>query len=295
MRNNKNATLILFALLLFVGGLSSCKSPKQSTSSAISLESMNAEDRFNNILKSSVSYNTLSSNLKFTLKASGGRSISLNAQLKIVKDELIQISLLMPVFNSEAARIVITPDEVIFFNRMQKQYVQESTNTLKSKMKLDSNASILEVLFTSFDYYSLEALLTNQLFIAGNKKLSSKDWKKLTYSENDYLVKFTNVDKVNTKYHFTSDYTDRIQETLIVINDNAQLVCKYSDWKTITNDENFPTTMKFLLNASGSNTNVDLDFKSVNLNTKFVVDNKIPNKYKRVSLQGALGAVRQLL
>lgn len=100
----------------------------------------------------------LVSDLSFTLNT-GSRNISVPGILHMRKDEVIRIQLLIPLIRSEVGRIEFTKDYVLFIDRMHKQYVKASYNDVAF---LKDNG---------INFYSLQALFWNQLFIPGQQRV----------------------------------------------------------------------------------------------------------------------------
>lgn len=100
----------------------------------------------------------LVSDLSFTLNT-GSRNISVPGILHMRKDEVIRVQLLIPLIRSEVGRIEFTKDYVLFIDRMHKQYVKASYNDVAF---LKDNG---------INFYSLQALFWNQLFIPGQQRV----------------------------------------------------------------------------------------------------------------------------
>lgn len=100
----------------------------------------------------------LVSDLSFTLNT-GSRNISVPGILHMRRDEVIRIQLLIPLIRSEVGRIEFTKDYVLFIDRMHKQYVKASYNDVSF---LKDNG---------INFYSLQALFWNQLFIPGQQRV----------------------------------------------------------------------------------------------------------------------------
>ena len=100
----------------------------------------------------------LVSDLSFTLNT-GSRNISVPGILHMRRDEVIRIQLLIPLIRSEVGRIEFTKDYVLFIDRMHKQYVKARYNDVSF---LKDNG---------INFYSLQALFWNQLFIPGQQRV----------------------------------------------------------------------------------------------------------------------------
>lgn len=278
---------ILTILLLASGILFACKSTKTTEPGQKTLEKANKEERLNRMIQAGLHYDTFSSDLKFTLTLpDNNQDIPLDAQLHIKKNEAIQLSFRYSIFgiSSELLKATITPSEIIIIDRINKQYLRESIVELKKKIPFE------------FDYYSLEALLSNRLFIAGKKEIQEKDYESFGILENEYLVRISNIDQQNIQYDFISDYTDRIQQTqMSQAKWKSQLLCHYTDWGLTSDKKDFPMSMKFSLDIPEKSYRIQLAFHSVDINSGLTIDRNIPAKYKPVTLQRVINLIKKLL
>ena len=269
----------LILLFLFAA---SCKSSKEAVS--IALPSMKAQERIGSIVQSGIQYNDLSSNLKLTVRpGKAGKETSVDAQLRIVKNEAIQISLRIPILG-EAFRILVSPDKLLIIDRLNKQYLSETLQDIQAQTSFE------------FDYYSWEALLTNQLFIAGKKEISPADYAGFQIREDNFRAHIIYPDNRKILYNFESDYTHRIQTARMEQkNGDSYLQCNYSDWGLTSNNRIFPMTLNVLLHTPDEVYSLDCLYKSVFINTAFAIDYNVPNNYRQVTLQQAFGLIEQLL
>ncbi|MDR0542006.1 MAG: DUF4292 domain-containing protein [Dysgonamonadaceae bacterium] len=268
------STLKYGLIFLFFFALS-CKTGKEISS--VTLPTMTAEERIGSIIQSGIEYNNLSSNLKLTVRQrKANKEIAVDAQLRIVKNEAIQMSLRIPVLGSEVCRILITPDKLLIIDRLNKQYLSENLQDLKTQIAFGFD----------FDYYTLEALLTNQLFIAGKKEITPADYAVFQIRNDNARAHITYSDQHKILYDFESDYTNHIQTARMEQeNGTPCLQCHYTDWGSVSNNRVFPMTLHFRLQIPDGVCDLNCSYKSVVINTEFAIDYTIPNKYRQVSLQ----------
>jgi hypothetical protein len=260
----------------------SCKSAKEIQ--VVALPEMNIEDRLTLIVQSGLQYNTLSSNLKLTIKQSKrAKDISVDAQLRIIKNEAIQLSLRMPLIGTEVAKVLITPDNILIIDRLNKQYLYEPVKNILSGASFD------------FDYYCLEALLTNRLFIAGKKEVMPPDYLLFKMQEDGSHVNISYTDRQNIQYDFVSDYSHHIQTAQINGGKkSSRLLCEYASWNSIAGKNTFPMFIALTFNTQDTY-KLDLSFKSVDINADFSLDYSIPNKYRQISLQQVIKLIDNML
>jgi hypothetical protein len=276
MKNKLNYTWAILLLLAV-----SCKSGKEASS--IALTAMREEDRVNRIVRSEIRYNDLSSNLKLTVKKGDtGHRTSIDAQLRIVKNEAIRISLLVPILGSEAFRVVFTPDKVVIIDRLNRQYLSESTQILRDRIP--------------FDYYSLEALITNRLFIAGKQEITPADYPDFRIREDKFHAYLSCLDRQKIHYEFESDYTHRIQALRMEGgNGSIRLQCNYAAWGLTSDNRTFPMTMDLQLHTPKEVFDCEFSFRSVTVDTGLTIDDRIPDKYRQISWEQALRLIKEWL
>lgn len=102
--------------------------------------------------------NNVVSDLSFTLNT-GSKNITVPGTLRMRKDEVIRLQLLVPILRSEVGRIEFTKDYVLFIDRIHKQYVKASYNDVAF---LRDNG---------INFYSLQALFWNQLFVPRQQRV----------------------------------------------------------------------------------------------------------------------------
>lgn len=92
------------------------------------------------------------SNLTFTVN-NGRKDITVPGILRMRKDEVVRLQLLLPILHSEVGRIEFAKDYVLFIDRIHRQYVKANYNDVA--FLRDNGIS----------FYTLQALFWNQLFI----------------------------------------------------------------------------------------------------------------------------------
>lgn len=72
--------------------------------------------------------------------------LTVNGSMRLLRDERIQISLLMPILRTEVARIDFTPDELLLVDRMGKRYCRVRRESLGEQLSESVEFSRLELL-----------------------------------------------------------------------------------------------------------------------------------------------------
>lgn len=275
-RNRKAGYLLLAGFILF---FSACKTGRQAATST-ALNKMEKVERIEAIQYQSIPFNTLSSSLRFSVKPGTKKNTtSANALLRIVKDQIIQLSLRIPILGTEVARMSITPEQVIIIDRTGKRYVSESIQALKQNTSFD------------FDFNNLQALLTNQLFIAGKSSIAPEDYSSFNWTEDKFFVRLNNTDSQGIHYDFVSDAANRIIQTEMS-KKNVNMNWQYKDFGTASNDHSFPMTMLMELTVPNDIIMMNLTFNSVDIDTDFKLDTAIPKNYQRIEFEQIIKLIR---
>jgi hypothetical protein len=272
----------LLAVIAILTLVNSCKTSKNADQ--IALTKMSVSERIDMLRYQAVPYNTLSSSLRFSLKTGNkAKNTSVDAQLKIKKDEIIQLSLRIPLLGSEAAKISITPEKIIFIDRLNKQYFAESMETIQELSPFD------------FDYYSLQALFTNHLFIAGKQTITEDDYASFKLNEDAYSITVSNTDSKKINYDFVSDFTSRILKTEMY-KDKQQIDLNwfYKDFGLTSDKKLFPMKMNLELTIPGDLITMNLAFSTVDINSEFSLDVSIPAKYRQITLDQLTKLIQSL-
>ena len=275
---NKSLIVLLLVGVLLIGFSCKTKTPQ------VALFEMSKEQRLEAIIHSAIQYNTLSSTLRLSIKLGAkAKEMTVDTQLRIIKNEAIQLSLRMPLIGSEMFRILITPEKIMIIDRINRQFISESMEDIQSQASFD------------FDFYSLEALLTNQLFIAGKRIVTPQDYVTFTIKEDEFFVQISKTDRQNINYLFTSDYSNRIQKTQMTHEElESHLQVDYTDWGLTSNNKAFPMTMRLSLEIPKDSYRLNFALKEVNVNSEFSIDYNIPNRYKQITLQEVLRLIQNL-
>jgi hypothetical protein len=270
--NRKNKWLLPLLLLTTFFVLDSCKT-KEKVGSKVALVSRAKEERIEVLKSKSLLYNTFASSLSLNFKVdSKNKNTSLNAQLKIKKNEVIQLSI--RVIGIEAVKIIVTPEQILIIDRWNKKYLAES-------MKESHVGTLFD-----FDFYSLQALLTNHIFIAGKSDIESEDYDSFKLKEDEFTASLINTDSHDFHYDFLSDYTNRITQTKIYKNkEEFNLNWYYQNFEPISNRRLFPMKMNLEFKFPEEMLFLDLLFSSVEIDSSFDIDTTVPYKYQKISIE----------
>lgn len=258
------ALAIVFSVLLFNG----CKSKRIVSSGNAELENKTHTKVIDDVLNTEIQYNSIYSKGSISLNG----SMKLPAVYKLIKDSILQASVRIPFIGGEAMRMTITPDSIIIIDRRNKQYVAE-----------DFRNSALAKSF-DFNFYNLQALFTNKLFLPGKKNVAKSEYNKMDISATQTIYMLQTKDKNNMKYTFAVDASNHIISTLIYNGSkNITLEWTYSDFIEDVG-RTYPTSIMAKADIAKKRLNLGFVFDKLEIDKDFDIDNSVSSKYKKVSI-----------
>lgn len=259
-------------LVLLVLSFSSCKSVKQATST-VQTEAKTEQNILGVVSQNAPVVNALSSKMKLTVNTKG-KEISLNGTLRMKKDEVIQLSI-VPFLGIEVGRIEISPTKVLILDRVNKQYVEEPISELS------------DMINTEMDFYTLQALFTNAMFVPGTKELSKKEFSEFT------MKQVSDTDRISAKreikdyrYSFTLIPTtgQLVESEVSSVKSDYKLTWKYNDFQPL-GTKNFPSQMDIMFGGGAKSVNAQIALQRLTENGDWESVTSVSSKYKKMSLE----------
>jgi len=209
-----------------------------------------------------IDFKTFSAKIKVEYEDNKGKKPELTANVRIIKDSTIWISLTATFLNIEVYRVLITRDSVILLNKQDKEVQFRSLDYLQDVTEIP------------FDYTTLQDLLVgNPIFmdstVVSYKKLDDqvlistvgKYFKNLlTLSADNFLLLHSKLDDVDVTRNRTADIT-------------------YSDFEN-KNGVDF-STYRGITVSEKNKLDIRLNFKQYEFNKELSVSFNIPKNYKR--------------
>jgi hypothetical protein len=263
---------ILIVCLLSAVAFTACK-PKQKIvySTSPVAEKANRE-LFSDIIANGFPYRTFTAKLTLGI-TSGTKSFSSKANIQIVKDEALLISV-QPLFGVEVFRLFMNPDTVFLLDRMNKRYV------------LESIAAIKEIYPVGFDYYTMQSLFTNALFVSGKGTIDGADYREFSFdraSEQNYRIAACDAGS-GIDYSFTVNGDDRITFAHLMQPEKKY----YMQWGyhnfAVLNEVVFPHKMSVSLSSASRKIDAEILFSGVVTNAPLQLALNVPLSYTKTSL-----------
>ena len=221
---------------------------------------------------------------KMTLNVKmGSKDVSVPGALRMRRDEVIRIQAFIPILGSEVGRIEFTPDYVIVLDRMHKEYIKADYNQLDF---LRDNG---------LNFYSLQALFWNQLFLPGSNKVGEGDMDKFNVSA---MSEFQTVSlhRGNMDYTWSADVTGRIAKAKVkhtsTTHGNSTLDWDYSRFVSV-GSKFFPARQSFTFSSTAikgkGTTSVVIDMDDVKTDEKWDARTEVSSRYKKIEASDVFG------
>lgn len=214
----------------------------------------------------------------------GSKDITVPGSLHMRYGEVIRIQAFIPLLGSEVGRIEFTPDYVLVIDRMHKEYIKEDYN----KVDFLKNNGL--------NFYSLQALFWNQLFMPGTKSISDANLLDFGVTEAGNSKNIT-LKKGNLNIVWNADNANgRISTAKATYSSLTQgkssLNWTYSNFKAVAG-KMFPAYQKFTFATTAiknqSNISLTIDMDGVKTDSKWEAKSEISKRYKKIEATDVFG------
>lgn len=211
---------------------------------------------------------------KMRLRASyGGESLSVGGSIRMVKDERIQLSL-VAIGIVEAARMEINPKGILVLDRIGRRYIDVKYSDLNFFKQ------------TQVDFYTLQALFRNELFLPGVKQVARGEMDRFALTRTDSTATLTTTTDGN---RLVCSFLTRLAGAVLQQAD-LQMQAKsgkrygmewsYNDFTPI-GQSNFPLSMEVVMEGTAKPVKATFTFSRFSTTTE-CEPLTIPSRYKRV-------------
>ena len=214
----------------------------------------------------------------------GSKNITVPGSLHMRYGEVIRIQAFIPLLGSEVGRIEFTPDYVLVIDRMHKEYIKEDYN----KVDFLKNNGL--------NFYSLQALFWNQLFMPGTKSISDANLLDFGVTEAGNSKNITlKKGKLNIVWN-ADNANGRISTAKATYSSLTQgkssLNWTYSNFKAVAG-KMFPAYQKFTFATTAiknqSNISLTIDMDGVKTDSKWEAKSEISKRYKKIEATDVFG------
>ena len=229
------------------------------------------------------------SNIDFSIDT-GSKDISVGGSLHMRKDDVIRIQL--TAFGlMEVGRLEFTKDYVMIVDRIHKEYIKADYNKVSFLQR------------NGLNFYSLQALFWNMLFMPGTKKVTDDMLKQFALNlQSSSAMVPVNLKQGNMSYVWqTESKTGQIKQTEITYADKSsgttKIICKYDDFMPV-GTKMFPHMLtlngKTQATQKPRDVKVGIKLKGVKMDKDWETRTTLSGKYKAVSVEEVLEKITSL-
>lgn len=232
-------------------------------------------DFFESMQQQAFDFNTLSARMSAEVDIPG-KEMSSRVDLKIVKDSALLLSV-QPLLGMEVFRVEMSVDSLLIVDRMNRIYCIDSYNNLKGEMPL------------TFNFYNLQALFINNLFIPGEKGIASNQYNRFKLRQEGVMAEAQIVDPTGMIYTFLADGEEKILSTFITDRSaEYALHWGYTDFRMI-DQQPFPMLMDARLLLDGVRAGgIKLSFSKLQRDVPVNIRFSVPDKYRQITFEQLL-------
>lgn len=277
----------LATALTLTFALSSCKTPHDPDNPSgenLAVGAIDAATVAKGIWDARIETKNLTANLGVTLKF-GSKEISCDGKLRMKRDDVVQLSLTLPLLGTEVGRLECTPDEVLIVDRINRQYCRAKY----SDVHFLADAGL--------DFYSLQAVLWNELFVPGEKSPKSAfDRFRVSASGEHILLSLT--DTPQLEYDFLALRKEKKVDRLSVRRhgntESDEFVCVYDNFTKAKGGHLFPQSIRLSFSGSGRNAGLALSLSRISDDSKWQTRTQLSQKYSERSAEDILRMISNL-
>lgn len=231
------------------------------------------------------------SGITFTTSVDGGKEISLPGQLRMRKDEVVRLTIQLPLLGTEVARIEFGRDNVLFIDRMHKEYVRAGYN---------------EVAFlrdNGINFYSLQALFWNKLLKPGSADVKYGDLNvfSVNLNGNGTQVPVTLKDGKLTYTWLANRNTAQIEKATVdyasTSNGHSTLTWQYGDFRSMGSKRlPYLNTLSITTSAGGRKRTMRavIELNNASTSDNWDANTTVSSKYRQVPVDEILSKITKL-
>lgn len=279
MRRDYFLTLLLCGGLL-LSVLTGCKSSKRvGTVESARVKAHN--EFFQSMEERSFRFRTLTARLNVELDIPG-KQLSARVDMRMVKDSALLLSV-QPFLGIEIFRVELGRDTIKVVDRLNKRYMVENYSELRGQTPIE------------FNFYNLQALFTNHLFIPGERGVSRAHYDRFRLNQEGAMAEIKAKDAMGLSYTFRADGEEKLLSTYVADpSDRYALRWSYEDFRLV-GQQPFPMLMDVRVLRNGSaEGGVRIGYSRIQLDEPVKLDFSIPSKYKRITFEQVIKGVKDL-
>lgn len=279
----KTVSYLKMAILALPLCFCSCQTKKvadqpSSSSSSSVVQNLAQQKKFLQKVNDNAQFSRfITSKVKFTVKV-GSQEMTLTGNLKMKRDDVIRLQLMAFGF-VEAGRLEFTSEYVLVMDRINKLYL------MVPYAELDFLRA------SGLNFYSLQALFWNELFLPGESKVTDEGLKKFDITEvnQDVVIR---IDQGQLAYSWLADQGQALIKMANVLHKdrfdgNTQMNWNYSEFEDVGKKQ-FPTRMSVTLSSPKKEVSLGMKLNYIGHDSDWETRTVLPGKYKEVTVDEIL-------
>jgi hypothetical protein len=219
----------------------------------------------------------ITSKIKFTIE-NGPQKLNLTGNLRMKRDDVIRLQLMAFGF-VEAGRIEFTKDYVLIVDRINKQFIRAPYRYIDFLRN------------SGINFFTLQSLFWNELFIPGEENVGKKQLKNFTAEMGgDEAVIYLEKGRINYSW-LANQKTGRIKMANIMYRDpyngNSQLNWNYNEYGSL-NGKMFPSDMQVTLSSPKKEVKVNVRLSYMGTDDTWETRTSVSEKYREVDIDELL-------
>jgi len=271
-------SMVLLTVAMFMTACSSKKSATPSETPVAKTDTLTQSD-FLQLVHSTATTKTMfiTSKIKFTIE-NGPQKLNLTGNLRMKRDDVIRLQLMAFGF-VEAGRIEFTKDYVLIVDRINKQFIRAPYRYIDFLRN------------SGINFFTLQSLFWNELFIPGEENVGKKQLKNFTAEMGgDEAVIYLEKGRINYSW-LANQKTGRIKMANIMYRDpyngNSQLNWNYNEYGSL-NGKMFPSDMQVTLSSPKKEVKVNVRLSYMGTDDTWETRTSVSEKYREVDIDELL-------
>lgn len=251
----------------------SCKSSKyvEKLPVATTVETVQQHEFLQKVSENSQDQKFITSKIKFQVQV-GPQDLTLTGNLKMKRDDVIRLQLMAFGF-VEAGRLEFTKDYVLIMDRINKQYLKTSYESLAFLRN------------SGINFYTLQSLFWNELFQPGTDKLTEEqlDSYLTNMTTNDVVISY---EKDKLSYRWLADKPNAlIKMANVMYKDKyrgmTQLNWDYEDFEVVGKKQ-FPKNNKVVFTTPTKEVKINMTLNYIGNESDWETRTEVSGRYKEV-------------
>lgn len=262
--------LLIFSVFITAG----CSVSKRTIKAP--LKELGADYLFDNLKSHELKYDFLSARFSATFSQNKNNT-PFSGQIRIQRDSAIWISI-SPIMGIEMVRVLITPDSIMYMNRMDKSYFTGNFDYINTLINSTLDYDMLQSFLTGNDFSFYE----NSSFKAA---IDNHEYKLITTNRRKLKRYLRHNEEVSIPLQniWLNPETFKISRVLIreLVPNSRKLEGTYE--YLMSEGQLVPTKVHFALETLDNKNTIEMEYSKFSLSNDLRFPFTIPAKYKRVS------------